>query len=86
MRGAFTEDGREQEVQSNERLFAVPDDEKLLTVNDIAGLTQSSRWFVRDQIRHGHLRIRVLRPLSPCFRITQADYNAWLMGEEVSSS
>lgn len=47
----------------------------LLTVADVAEAAQVSQWTVRKEIADHHLRARRIRG---CWRVTQADYNAWV--------
>ncbi len=57
-------------------------DERMLTCADIATRTQSSLWFVRSQVRSGRLRARRLGVGGRVLRITQADYQQWLAGDD----
>ena len=55
--------------------------ERMLTVADIAKRTKSSLWFVRSQIRDGHLHARHLGH-SRLLRVTQDDFERWLEGDD----
>jgi hypothetical protein len=55
-------------------------DKRDLTVAEVAELSKASPWFVRAQIKDGHLRARHLGH-SRLLRILWSDYQAWRQGD-----
>ena len=50
----------------------------VLTVAQVAELTQVSEWNIRRQIRAGRLRAK---DIGGCKRVTRADFDAWLAAD-----